>query len=115
MKLNDLVSVNSEYIEKFLKSKNPNPGTEEKTKVALEYIKESYSMRDLQKYFSKADLLFDNENSVYIFSCYTKDSLGISIGVPHAIGDHAEFEIKYKDIVQNIKMENDVWKGLSAK
>ena len=49
-----------------------------------------------------------------IFSYLTKDSLGISISVGHATGDHAEFEIKYQDIANNLKVENEVWKDFSS-
>ncbi len=42
----------------------------------------------------------------------TKDSLGISVGVVHALGDHAEYEIKYQDMADNIKTDNEIWKEL---
>lgn len=42
------------------------------------------------------------------FSYMTKDSLGISIGVLHALGGYAEFEIKYKDILKDIKLKDDI-------
>lgn len=41
-----------------------------------------------------------------VFSYLTADSLGISIGVSHALGDHAEFEIRYEEIKDNIIYEN---------
>ena len=47
-----------------------------------------------------------------VFSYFTSDSLGISVSVSHAIGDHAEFEIKYQDLKGNIKTENEIWKDL---
>jgi hypothetical protein len=44
---------------------------------------------------------------------FTKDSLGINVTAPHPLGDNAQFEVKYKDITNNIKAENGVWKELS--
>ena len=41
------------------------------------------------------------------FSYMTKDSLGISIRGIHALGDYAEFEIKYKDIWKYIRLKNN--------
>lgn len=42
----------------------------------------------------KEDLL----NQTNTFSYITQDALGISMIVPHALGDHFEMEIKFKDI-----------------
>lgn len=59
---------------------------------------------DLLNMLTKADSL-DNigtENHSDTFSYITSDSLGISIPVSHAEGDHAEFEITYQAIAQNI-------------
>lgn len=44
-----------------------------------------------------------------IYCYFTSDSLGISVPVAHAIGDHAEFEIKYREITSNIKDEKIAW------
>jgi hypothetical protein len=43
----------------------------------------------------------------------TEDSLGINVTAPHLLGDNAQFEVKYQDISDNIKAENDVWKEFS--
>jgi hypothetical protein len=59
---------------------------------------------DLLNMLTNADSL-DNigtENQSDTFSYFTSDSLGISIPVSHAEGDHAEFEITYQAIAQNI-------------
>lgn len=113
LQLKDLVKINENFIEKFMegKYKASNPNLSLKLEAAFDYIMENFTVVDLIKFFNEADLLF--ENSSYIYSYLTKDFLGISIGVPHAIGDHAEFEIKYKDIADNIKLENEVWKDFS--
>lgn len=41
---------------------------------------------------------------------FTKDSLGINVVVPHSLGDNVQLEVKYQDITNNIKVENEVWK-----
>ena len=41
---------------------------------------------------------------------FTQDSLWISIEVPHAIGGHAEFAVKYSDLINSIRPENEAWK-----
>lgn len=52
------------------------------------------------------------DNTSFLFSYFTNDSLGISIGVIHALGDHAEFEIKYEELKEVIKNENEIWNDL---
>ena len=66
------------------------------------------------KYFNNADSLdtIGTENQSDTFSYLTKDSLGISVSVSHAEGDHAEFEIRFSDIKDNIKSENEVWRDI---
>ncbi len=39
----------------------------------------------------------------------------INFGISHVLGEHVEFEIKYKDIVNNIKAENEVWNDFSSR
>ncbi len=41
------------------------------------------------------------------YSYFTEKSLGISLGVTHVGGDHAEYEIPYEDIWDNIKAKDD--------
>ncbi|MEI6287356.1 MAG: DUF4163 domain-containing protein [Bacillota bacterium] len=43
------------------------------------------------------------------FSYFTKDALGISLEVPHVIGDQIIFEVQYQDIIDNIKTNNTAW------
>ncbi|QIZ05706.1 DUF4163 domain-containing protein [Priestia megaterium] len=67
-------------------------------------ILNSIQPSDLLNMLTNADSL-DNigtENQSDTFSYFTSDSLGISIPVSHAEGDHAEFEITYQAIAQNI-------------
>ena len=104
--LNDLVNVDKDFANKFLNGDFKALCHEQSE--ALKHL----TNEEIQKYFIEADSL-DNigtDKQSDVFSYFTNDSLGISIGVGHAIGDHAEFEIKYKDLKDNIKTENEVWK-----
>ena len=114
LRLSDIVNVNEIFVEKFRNGKYIASTTEMKSKleVSFNYIVENFTSDNLIEYFNKADLLFDIKNSSYTFSYLTQNSLGISIAVPHAIGDHAEFEIKYSDILENLNFKNDVIKNL---
>jgi len=44
-----------------------------------------------------ADII-GSENRLGIFSYLTEDRLGISLGLPNFLGDHAEFEMDYKSL-----------------
>lgn len=106
LRLKDVVNIDENFIRKF-KDREFKPLKSEDSGMI--------DSSDLIKQFSKADSL-DNigiEDQSDIFSYLTKDSLGINISVSHAAGDHVEFEIKYKDIANNVKVENEVWKDFS--
>ncbi|MEK3808449.1 hypothetical protein [Metabacillus sp. SLBN-84] len=98
VKLNQLVILNEAFAETLKKkSKALSP--------ALQGYLEGLSNQDLLTKLQTADQLErigENDQSD-VFSYWTEDSLGISIGVSHAQGDHAEFEVKTKDIVPFLK------------
>jgi len=54
---------------------------------------------------------YDPENlwGAVSFSYFTEESPGISFGLIHALGDSITYEIKYTDILDNIKMGNGPW------
>ena len=62
---------------------------------------------DLIKSFNNADSLaiVGTANQYDTFSYFTKDSLGISVSVSPFAGGHAEFEMKYQDIQDNLKLK----------
>jgi hypothetical protein len=98
LRLKDMVNIDESFVEKF---KEASKALQSETSGILD----EFSNAVLIKMFSEADSL-DNigtENQSDTFSYLTKDSLGISVSVPHALGDHTEFEINYRDIAQNIK------------
>ena len=107
-RLKDIVNIDEDFVTKFkggkFKAKIPNHMYEINT----------FPVSKWKKSFDNGDSL-DNigtENHSDTFSYLTRDSLGISIGVSHAAGDHGEFEIKYQDIADNLKAENEIWKEL---
>lgn len=108
LRLNDIINIDKDFAEKFMsgKFKALDPQKNE----AIKHL----SAETIFDYFKEADSL-DNTGSNKqsdAFSYLTPDSLGISISVSHSTGDHAEFEIKYKDIKDNIKVESDIWSNL---
>ena len=101
LRLKDIVKIDKNFIGKFKEASKA-------LKSDYNGILDELSNEDLIKKFSEADSL-DNigtENQSDTFSYLTNDSLGISVSVPHALGDHAEFEIKYKDIKDHMITQN---------
>ena len=107
LRLKDYINIDNNFVDKFRKYKVKDPDINQASEGAFEYILDTYSVDDLLKYFDGADSSYNN--SAFTFSYFTKDSLGISIEVPNAVGDHTEIELKYKDIKENIKEDNMVW------
>ncbi|MBU0647345.1 DUF4163 domain-containing protein, partial [Patescibacteria group bacterium] len=110
LKLTDIININEIFVTKFKEGKYVAWDIE--LNSANNLIKNDINSYDFVKEFKYADTMGE-ENTAYSFSYFTKDSLGISVGVPHAIGDHAEFEIEYQDIKDNIKAESETWKDFS--
>lgn len=107
LKLIDIFNIDKNFVEKFKEGKYVAWDTE--LNSAINLIKNDINSYNLINEFKNADSMGE-ENTSNSFSFFTKDSLGISINVAHAIGDHAEFEIKYKDIKDNINTKNEIWK-----
>jgi hypothetical protein len=97
LKLTDMVNIDENFIETLKRNAKP-------VKPEHQGILNSIATNDLLNMLTNADSL-DNigtQNQSDTFSYFTSDSLGISIPVSHAEGDHAEFEISYQAIAQNI-------------
>lgn len=97
LKLTDMVNIDENFIENLKHNAKP-------IKPEHQGILNSIPTSDLLNMLTNADSL-DNigtENQSDTFSYFTSDSLGINIPVSHAEGDHAEFEISYQAIAQNI-------------
>lgn len=108
LRLKDIINIDKDFTNKFLNGefKAVWPAQSE----ALKH----YTNEEILEYFKEADSL-DNigtELQSDVFSYFTNESFGISISVSHAIGDHAEFEIKYKDLKDNIKTQFEIYNDL---
>ncbi|XOK60320.1 PdaC/SigV domain-containing protein [Paenibacillus elgii] len=100
LKLADLVTIDEGFVKKFI------GGKFKETMPEHNYIHNIFTTKEWLTMLNKAD-----SNETEICSYFTENALGISVGVSHAVGDHAEFEIKYEDILENIKNENnELWK-----
>ncbi|MFS0861890.1 hypothetical protein [Fredinandcohnia sp. 179-A 10B2 NHS] len=100
IKLPVRVEINEEFIDRFLKSKyidreSPESPNEEKQAAVIEYVK-GIPRNDLIDAFKTADIPDMDQNVYGIYSYYTEDGMVISIQVPHALGDHAEFQFTDK-------------------
>ena len=96
IKLFDIINVNEKFMELF------QTGTFKS--VSLIYQEgyfEKYTTTELLETFKSANFYL------------TDGALGISLGVPYAMGDHAEFEINYKDIKSSMKTDDEIWNGIS--
>lgn len=112
LKLKDLINIDNNFAKKF---KNVNdkmwtlkalPGieaTDELNKELVGVVSDELGM------LNNKDLIDQLNSDDYSFY-FTKDNFGMTIYVPHAAGDYAELEVKYSDIKDNIKQENQVWK-----
>ncbi|WP_157764035.1 hypothetical protein [Paenibacillus borealis] len=80
-------------------------------------LREEGVMKDFWSGVKDQDLLNDlkhadeagGANNSGIFSYLTQDTLGISLAVPHALGDHLEMEIGYEKLSGNSKSGNSPW------
>jgi hypothetical protein len=103
LRLNDIVDINDDFVNMFINGKfkavNSDYESEYKSEISM------VTFDDWKKRLLTADPLDKMGNE---FSYMTKDSLGISIGVMHALGDHVEFEIKYKDIWKYFKLKDSI-------
>jgi len=102
LRLNDIVNINDDFVNMLIngsfKAINSKYEAEYKSEINM------LTLEDWKKRLLAAD---PSDKMGSEFSYMTKDSLGISIGVMHALGDHTEFEIKYKDIWKYIKLKDD--------
>lgn len=112
--LQDLVKIDEAFAGKFrdenIKTVSPHPGALSGKQIFIDHTPFG-AMEETIKLFNKADIVDTKGRLPGTYSYFTPDSLGISTGTMHAIGGHAEFEIKYEDIAKHIKTEK-VWKDL---
>lgn len=110
--LKDLVVIDEDFAEIFrndnIRTVSPLSGTFTGKQVFVEFTPLN-SVDDTVKRLKSADEVYSKGRSgTYCY--FTPNAFGISTGVAHAIGDHAEFEIRYEDLAKHIKVDNEVWK-----
>jgi hypothetical protein len=59
----------------------------------------------LLKAFFQADSAVSSENPAWVFSYFTKDGMGISFSVIHALGDHVQLELSMDELKSFIQPE----------
>ncbi len=98
LKLKDIINVNKDFVEYFLKNfKYIGPLGDED--VGKNISKEFGDSEYLLESFVEADSV--GESSVY--SYFTKKGLVITVPVNHAIGGYAELELDYKTLYKYLK------------
>jgi hypothetical protein len=98
LRLKELINIDQNIIAKIrngkFKALNPDQNR----------VLKGFTDDELIIKLNQADSLDQIENHG-TFSYLTKNSLGISFSVIHALGDHAEFEIKYRELKNNLKID----------
>ncbi|WP_226002487.1 DUF4163 domain-containing protein [Paenibacillus sp. BJ-4] len=109
LKLSDLIKIEKPFIELLKSGKFTAIQPEQKGLIA------NFTQRDLIQSLTCADVLEGSteESESDTFSYLTSDSLGISIPVVHAVGDHAEYEIRFAQIPEDIKRNKELWSELN--
>lgn len=110
IRLRDLIKVEKPFIE-LIKSGKITAVQPEQQGLISDFTKD-----DLIQLLANADVTKGSpaEAEMESFSYLTSDSLGISIPVAHAVGDHAEYEIRLAQIPDNIKQNKELWTELSS-
>ena len=96
--LKDKVILNQAFVQNFRSwdMVGAEKENEEVKKAIKDYLKDMND-DDLLKGLKAADLI--GSGNIYdIYSYYTTDKVGISLGVPNYLGDHIEFEQEYKKL-----------------
>jgi len=106
LQLKDLVNIDDNFVERMKKGKIIAVSPE------ITFDSLGYSNDDLIKAFKTADVRGNPEDTYGTFCYFTNDSLGISLEVCHALGDHVELEVKYQDIADSVKPKNKVWQEI---
>jgi len=94
--LSDIVEINDDFVDLLRKAKYVPYDSDLIVESEAREELSNYSNAELISYLNKSDEISDG-NELGVFTYFTKGSLGISFNVPHVLGDHVEFEIKYSD------------------
>ncbi|PWV98551.1 uncharacterized protein DUF4163 [Paenibacillus cellulosilyticus] len=97
MLLKDTVKVDESFVQLLRKGKYiPADPSVDLSKEAANELN-NWSDAEMVTYMKQADDIGIG-NVLNVFTYRTEDALGISISVPHALGDHVEFEIRNADL-----------------
>ncbi|AET57869.1 hypothetical protein HPL003_05520 [Paenibacillus terrae HPL-003] len=109
LRLSDLVKIEKPFLELIKSGKVTAVEPEQKDLLG------NFTQDELNQWLTDADLLKGSaeDSGLDTFSYLTSDSLGISIPVAHAVGDHAEYEIRLAQIPDNIRQNKELWSELS--
>lgn len=110
IKLRDLVKVEKSFIE-LIKSGKITAVQPEQQGLIGDFTKD-----DLIQLLTNADVTKGSlaEVEMESFSYFTNDSLGMSVPMAHVVGDHAEYEIRFAQIPENIRRNEELWSELSS-
>ncbi len=99
IRLKDVVEINRDFAEKLIAGKFQMAESAVATKEEILEDLNMFTTEELIERFKNADSLdtIGTDKQSVIFSYFTADSIGISVGVSHATGDHAEFLLGDKD------------------
>ncbi|MDN4081677.1 DUF4163 domain-containing protein [Paenibacillus polymyxa] len=108
--LRDLVKVEKPFIE-LIKSGKITAVQPEQQGLIGDFTKD-----DLVQLLANADVTKGSlaEVEMESFSYLTNDSLGMSVPMAHVVGDHAEYEIHFAQIPENIRQNKELWSELSS-
>lgn len=116
VKLTDLLKINEAFVEEFKQGnyKSYDDDLNLLEEGVMEDIWNEYYNQDLFNYFKQSDEVGQiNESGTF---CYiTQDSIGVSISIPHALGDHLEMEISFANLSKNIRKENKLLDSIGEK
>ncbi|WP_431086151.1 DUF4163 domain-containing protein [Paenibacillus sp. 8b26] len=109
LRLSDLVKIEKPFIELLKNGKITAVQPEQKGLIG------DFTQDELNQWLTSADVPEGSaeESELDTFSYLTSDSLGVSIPVAHAVGDHAEYEIRFAQIPDGIKQNKELWQELN--
>ncbi|APB73821.1 DUF4163 domain-containing protein [Paenibacillus polymyxa] len=110
IRLRDLIKVEKPFIE-LIKSGKITAVQPEQQGLIGDFTKD-----DLIQLLTNADVTKGSlaEVEMESFSYFTNDSLGMSVPMAHVVGDHAEYKIRFAQIPENIRQNEELWSELSS-
>lgn len=111
LRLQDIVNIDEKFVMRYRDEQLKSLRTSKingKQVFVTNFGTGNKTLDDTMELFKRADSLYPKSWGIYCY--FTPEAFGISASVPHALGDHVEFEINYKDIADHVKVENEIWK-----